>query len=253
LRKQFIVEKKQSFVITHLDGEHPVFADYAVKNPISKGEYKVALRSREPGRNFCTCMDFKTNLLGTCKHIEAILQRVSKNKKLAKLLQEEYQTTYSSLYLKYGSTRQVMLRIGTDGKKHFEKLARTYFNHDYCLLPTAFDHIERFLSEARRISPAFRCYEDAMDFIITQREDHARKKVIDRKIKNAYFNHLLKVKLYPYQKEGISFASRAGRCLIADEMGLGKTLQAIGTAELFKKEFGIQSVLIVCPTSLKYQ
>ena len=36
-------------------------------------------------------------------------------------------------------------------------------------------------------------------------------------------------------------------------MGLGKTLQAIGFAELLKKEFGIQNALIVCPTSLKYQ
>lgn len=36
-------------------------------------------------------------------------------------------------------------------------------------------------------------------------------------------------------------------------MGLGKTIQAIGACELLKKILGISSVLIVCPTSLKYQ
>ena len=36
-------------------------------------------------------------------------------------------------------------------------------------------------------------------------------------------------------------------------MGLGKTIQAIGTAELMKKNKLVGSVLIVCPTSLKYQ
>jgi SNF2 family DNA or RNA helicase len=36
-------------------------------------------------------------------------------------------------------------------------------------------------------------------------------------------------------------------------MGLGKTIQAIGTAELMKAHHFISSVLIVCPTSLKYQ
>ncbi len=36
-------------------------------------------------------------------------------------------------------------------------------------------------------------------------------------------------------------------------MGLGKTVQAIGLAELYKTEFGISKVLVVCPTSLKYQ
>lgn len=66
-------------------------------------------------------------------------------------------------------------------------------------------------------------------------------------------NNLLKVNLYPYQKEGIRFAAKAGKAIIADEMGLGKTIQAIGTAELLRKEGLIGSVLILCPTSLKYQ
>jgi len=64
---------------------------------------------------------------------------------------------------------------------------------------------------------------------------------------------LLKTPLYPYQKEGIRFAFRAGKSIIADEMGLGKTIQALATAELMRKLQLISSVLIVCPTSLKYQ
>ena len=36
-------------------------------------------------------------------------------------------------------------------------------------------------------------------------------------------------------------------------MGLGKTIQAIGTAELLRREGLAEQVLIVCPTSLKYQ
>ena len=51
----------------------------------------------------------------------------------------------------------------------------------------------------------------------------------------------------------MEFAARRGRCILADEMGLGKTLQAIGTAALLHREGYISSVLIVCPTSLKYQ
>lgn len=81
LRKQFVAEKELPFIIKYLDGEHAVFADYSVENPLSGGVYKVALRSRIPGPNFCTCMDFKTNMLGTCKHIEAVLHQLSKNKK----------------------------------------------------------------------------------------------------------------------------------------------------------------------------
>lgn len=59
--------------------------------------------------------------------------------------------------------------------------------------------------------------------------------------------------MFPYQRKGFWFAAKAGRALIADEMGLGKTIQAIAVAELYKRELNISKVLIVCPTSLKYQ
>ena len=59
--------------------------------------------------------------------------------------------------------------------------------------------------------------------------------------------------MYNYQREGALFAARAGRCLIGDEMGLGKTIQALAAAEIMSQEFGVEQVLIVCPTSLKHQ
>ncbi len=252
LRRQFARDGKQKFTIKYLGGEHPVFGDYSVKNLLSGGSYKVALRSGKPGPNFCTCMDFKTNGLGTCKHIEAILFEVGKNKKLAALLEEEYQPVYSSLYLKYGQQRQVCLRIGKENKEKYQKLAKDFFDGQHQIFPAAVNHIENFLAKAASISPDFRCYDDAMDFILKLRDDGDRSVILDE-IGNKYFDKLLKTRLYPYQKQGILFAARAGRALIADEMGLGKTLQAIGEAELLKKEFRITSVLIVCPTSLKYQ
>ena len=64
---------------------------------------------------------------------------------------------------------------------------------------------------------------------------------------------LLKVPLYPYQAEGALFAVRAGRALIGDEMGLGKTIQAIAATEILAQHFGVSKVLVICPTSLKYQ
>lgn len=60
---------------------------------------------------------------------------------------------------------------------------------------------------------------------------------------------LLKARLYPYQAEGALFAARAGCAVLGDEMGLGKTVQAIAAAELMARHFGVQRVLVVCPTS----
>ncbi len=91
-----------------------------------------------------------------------------------------------------------------------------------------------------------------MDFVVDKREADQRRRLL-KKYDDKAIGHLLKTELYQYQVEGIRFAATARRVVIADEMGLGKTIQAIGTAELLRKEGLIDSVLILCPTSLKYQ
>lgn len=255
LRKQ--IAQEQPFEITHIAGEHQIFTDYTVRGPLSDTAYKVAIRSPGRGLNFCECMDFKTNGLGTCKHIEAVLVGLSKNKTLAKLLSEQFTPSYSSLFLNYLPTRHISIRIGTENSIAFEKLAKEYCDKNKTLLPKMYDKIEILLAKAAKISSNFRCYDDAMDFIITIREKEKRGRLIDKLFpegaKSTAFARLIKTTLYPYQREGILFAVAGGRCLIADDMGLGKTIEAIGACELLKKVQATSSVLIVCPTSLKYQ
>ncbi len=82
LRKQFAADNQ--FQIQRL-GEHPLYTDFSVYNPTSENTYKVAIRSSPEeiaggdNQNFCTCYDFKTNGLGTCKHIEAVLGTLYRN------------------------------------------------------------------------------------------------------------------------------------------------------------------------------
>ncbi|MCB1218155.1 DEAD/DEAH box helicase [bacterium] len=66
-------------------------------------------------------------------------------------------------------------------------------------------------------------------------------------------NGKLRAELYGYQREGVGFLVHNRRALLADDMGLGKTLQAMSGA-LYLKQLGeVQRVLVVCPSSLKYQ
>ncbi len=254
LRRQFAEDNP--FNITNL-GMHPVYSDYAVYNPATQNRYKVAIRSQDNSANFCTCLDFKTNGLGTCKHVEAVLQSLKRKPKLKKLFKEPFTPPYTSVYLKYGTQREVRLRLGTENREAFEKLAKKYFDKNLTLQSSAFDRIEQFIEKGKAIHPDFRCYSDALEYIIDVRRRNYRSRLLNEKLpegpNSPYFNHLLKTTLFPYQKQGIFFAARAGRCLLADDMGLGKTIQAIGTAELMRRELGISKVLIVCPTSLKYQ
>lgn len=265
LRRQFARDQTQPFAIERTIGEHPVFTDYSVGNPVTGSRYKVALRcarpnplaeegSRNAGSNFCSCIDFKTNALGTCKHIEAVLHQISRDEKLYPLLVREYIPAHTALYLRYGSARDVILQIGTHESERYEELARKYFDRQYRLPPESYGRIDEILQEGQRIGGDFRCYDDALEFIAAAQQRVERSAIIDRiSREEGYLERFLKVPLYPFQREGVLFAARAGRCLIADEMGLGKTIQAIGTCEVLKRELGARRTLIVCPTSLKYQ
>ena len=224
--------------------------EYIVRNSETRNEYKVVYRGANSEWNYCSCMDFKTSRLGTCKHIEAVKNCFIGQKNGTRVHREI--PPYTSVYLSYRGERCVKIRIGSDNREAYEQLAKDYFDEDNVLKETAYRNIGSFLKQAREISDTFRCYKDAVDFIVDIREKAIRKKMV-QSYGDEKLDGLLKVKLYPYQKEGIRFAAKAGKSIIADEMGLGKTIQAIGTAELLRSEGLVGSVLIICPTSLKYQ
>ncbi|MDR2118970.1 MAG: DEAD/DEAH box helicase [Tannerellaceae bacterium] len=247
LRKQFA--ENRLFEIEKPDAPGSSFGDYRVRNPETGNCYKVAFRGLESPMNFCSCPDFKTNRLGTCKHLEAVVYHLTQHGGKG-LENREYIPAYTSVYLSYKNGREVKIRMGEDHRDAFARLAEAYFDGEHTLRPGAIEHFEEFLQEAQSIDPAFRCYPDALHFVLELREAGRR-----RLIASQYdgFDRLVRATLFPYQQEGIRFAFEKGRSLIADEMGLGKTIQAIGACQMFRKELGLERVLIVCPTSLKYQ
>ncbi|NJO70459.1 MAG: DEAD/DEAH box helicase, partial [Bacteroidetes bacterium] len=253
LRKQFA--DMRYFKIENR-GKHAVFSDFEVFNPETKRTYKVAIRSKDNSANFCECNDFKTNRLGTCKHIEAVMKHIHTVVNKGHLLEMGYTPAYSSIYLDYRGDRTVKIRIGSENEAEFKSLAKEYFEN-FILEETAFDAIDEILAKAKDINPRFRCYPDAMEYILEVRANKKRKEVVSEKYfnhpQNGAFSNLVNATLFPYQKEGICFAAEKGRCIVADDMGLGKTIQAIAAAELLRKETGISMVFIICPTSLKYQ
>ncbi len=225
--------------------------EYRVSNPSKQQEYKVVYRGANSPWNYCSCMDFRTSQLGTCKHLEAVKLWLRRGRRVCKEV-----PPYTSVYVDYTGGRQVRIRVGTDCHDEFQRLAAEYFitgtDGKQSLSEAGVEHFETFLQRAKTISDNFRCYNDALQMVLDQRERTRRGQWID-KLGDHDIDGLLRAKLYPYQREGIRFAAKAGRAIIADEMGLGKTIQAIGTAQLLRGKGLVGSVLVMCPTSLKYQ
>src|SRR5665213_403254 len=120
-----------------------------------------------------------------------------------------------------------------------------------------FGELKHFMTTMSKYGHELRAYDDALDFIAGRRDADRRAakltQLFSRGAADPNLLALLKVPLYPYQAEGALFAVRGGRALIGDDMGLGKTIQAIAATEILARHFGVSKVLVICPTSLKYQ
>ncbi len=67
--------RKEKFKLQSSNPARP-WADYSVTSAASGKTYQVTLRGREPGTSYCSCPDFRTNTLGTCKHLLHVLRKI---------------------------------------------------------------------------------------------------------------------------------------------------------------------------------
>ena len=256
LRREF--GREQAFGIENLTSE-PFFSEFRVSNPVSKSSYRVAIRGLGPGGNFCSCPDYATSELGTCKHIEFTLARLEKKRGAKTAFARGYQPAFSELYLRNDGKRSVHFRAGTDCPPALREAGVGLFDveHNGILPDERLGELEHFMAVASKSGHEFRAYDDALDFIAGRRDADRRAaklaQLFPRGVADPNLLAFLKTPIYPYQAEGALFAVRAGRALIGDDMGLGKTVQAIAAMEILARHFGVSKVLVICPTSLKYQ
>lgn len=255
LRKQFA--EQQKFILRN-NGEHPIFSEFSLFNPVSGKTYKLAIRGREVGDNYCSCPDFSINNLGTCKHIEFTLAKLEKRAGAKKAFKEGFAQPFSEVFLHYGLKREIRFKPASNASASLRILSRRFFDDQGRMKPDRILSFPDFIDAAGRIdNHEMRCYDDVMALVAEYQDKEHRARIIAAKLKQGIesplFHKILKTNLYPYQKEGALFAVRAGRCLIGDDMGLGKTIQALATSELLYRLFDVRKVLIVAPTSLKHQ
>jgi len=239
-------------ILTRPDGD--VYGDYRVRSSSNK-TYRIAMRGPGLFDNYCSCPDFVVNTLGTCKHIEALLLRLSRRH--GKVFERKFNRTRASLSLHYGETLGVRLRLPSSTSPALEALAREYFEENGLLKFNRLRDFEKLMDELRRADDQAVVYSDVLNYVDREKEI-AEGLELERtflgKLRRGLdpLANVLKTTLLPYQVRGAVFASCRGRAVLADDMGLGKTVQALAAVELLRRR-GLQRVLVVAPASVKYQ
>jgi superfamily II DNA/RNA helicase len=245
--------KAGKFQIDNL-GKNRVFSDYRVTNPDTAGQYAVAIRGFDVGDNTCSCPDFKANTLGTCKHIEAVVDTLQADLP-AHLQKKKAVVTRPEIYLHYGEQLQLGIHLPQRHSDKLTKLATTYFGEKG--LWSGKGKYRDLIRDVDETPEAITFFSDAMEFVgveIERIEMMALEQEWLKKLEAGTLDlKLLSVPLYDYQMRGALFLACRGRSILGDDMGLGKTVQTLAAIELLARERGVQRVLVVAPASVKYQ
>ncbi|MEK7325838.1 MAG: SNF2-related protein, partial [Chloroflexota bacterium] len=242
-------------------GKHPLFSAFEVSSK-SGQTYRVEVRSFAELQNSCTCADYKTNLLGTCKHIEGVLLYLKKEHgedKVAALAQKRPAGT--TIYLRHGE--DITVRVGQPLPRlpAVRSLLSRHFGPDGVLLGSPLQTLPALFAALDSLSPRERGFV-RVDEAVREHLELLQDREAVQKQKEWFLEQVgsgnrsfdvLATKLYPYQEEGAMHLAFGGRTMLADDMGLGKTIQAIAASALLKELRGIERVLIVTPASLKHQ
>ena len=100
LRQQ--IAGKENFSISQLSA-----GEFTIVNYTTKLKYNVVWRGEGHPLNSCSCMDYKTSRVGTCKHIEAVKQWRGTKKDVVRPVE------VTTLYVDYSSNPR--LRIHSAG------------------------------------------------------------------------------------------------------------------------------------------
>jgi superfamily II DNA or RNA helicase len=234
----------------------PIYGSYEVRSPSSR-RYEVVIRALDRPHNSCSCPDFETNLLGSCKHVEAVLHRLRKRNRRRFNETASEGPARSYLHLGFFPDPEVCLRLEKRASSAARRLFASRFRADG--RPVAPGELLAWWPELAREASrvGIEIPAEVERFVGRMRDADARereRRAIEAEVRSAGREQPgFLAMLYPYQVEGVAFLAARKRALLADEMGLGKTAQAIAAMTRMMRKDGVRRTLIVCPSSLKRQ
>ena len=231
-----------------LDPEHGPFGDYRVRSS-SGSAYVVEIRSLRERINSCECHDYRTNRLGTCKHVEGVRRQPGGVRAFRAAKRES--SARIEVFLDERDGRAVRMTVPEEvaaghpglvqeAERGVTGLRRASGRALDKLRGLAHDHPDLI-----RVSRRLESWAGARQAANRRRRERARFEAGRRSL------DFLKRPLLPYQVEGVLHLAFGERALLADDMGLGKTVQAIAACALLRELRGIERVLVVSPASLK--
>jgi superfamily II DNA or RNA helicase len=223
-----------------------IYGEHLLTNELNK-TYKLTFRDLEKKYGYCTCPDYRTNKLGSCKHLIFAFNRMKSEIKPTPGALPKY--PFIEIFLNPFRNYKISWFYPEEVTGEVAEVLYRYFgnrkfieDHEAEQLIPFFEHAQKYKRLLIR--------QEVLDKVADISEQQSLQR-LQQSIPLTF--EKIRHELLPYQKDGVTFATFRKGAMIADEMGMGKTLQAIATAVMKKELLGFRKTLIVCQASMKEQ
>jgi hypothetical protein len=225
-------------------GKEIFYSDFQVTNPHTKSSYKVSIRSVTDPQNFCECLDFKTNKLGTCKHIEAVFLQLETIPNVDIEIAKKSTRIYTSIYVDYIYNKQVKIRKSDINLGFSIKEIEDCFDENNCLvLEKSRDlliQIDVNVSQSKLV-----VYSDALAQIQWQSDCLEQLAILKGISLSSEIKRTSKINLRNNQLLQLEFLLSNSKAIISNDLAMGLSIVTISSIIIHKLHFKVRSVLIV--------
>ncbi|MFH1154423.1 MAG: SNF2-related protein [Pseudomonadota bacterium] len=215
----------------------------------SKRSYRVVLHDPAAGTGHCSCPDYLTNRLGTCKHLIFLGQQFKKATGFNEQVKKEIFPFADVFWDSATNAPRLYFDARAVTDTETRDLLGLYFQDDGSLKDQDLAGIPELLASSMGLRQVL-----VQPEVVARAEARMEACQLAAMAPGFAFDYsTIRASLYDYQKQGVEFSLFKKAVLIGDEMGLGKTLQAITLAVLKQQVFGFKKVLIITLASLKDQ
>jgi len=236
-RKRAAQEDYQIEFAENIHGEHILTTSQNMK-------YKLSFYDFDKNLGYCSCPDYQTNKLETCKHLIYAFDQFEEAMGNNELPNQPY--PFLEIFRHPLHDYKISWFYPQKIDEDLNVLLNEYFDENQIWRTEKWPDIHQFIEKAKEFK-LVKIRPEVNELIEDYFEAESLSKIYDHP---EVTKNVISPKLFPYQVEGAIFiASRKGSFL-ADEIGLGKSAQALSAGVLKIKYSNFNQIHIICPEEL---
>ena len=213
-----------------LEPEFRAFGSFRIQSSTGN-TYLVEIRHLDRQVNSCTCRDFETAGLGTCKHIEGVLNLIANSGSRMRSGSASRQSPRIEAHIQSMSDAapamllpdgHVPAGVREEVEARLKEFQRLHDDRSLASLRQVADEHPHHV----RVSRLLERWKDRQ--LARERPAMRRAAFLDAVVAGERTFEVLNFPLFPYQREGMMHLAFKERALLADEMGAGKDLPGVG-------------------------